>query len=295
MSCGLSSTQMNELLVAGGSRICSLPGRHQRLLHHRLVRHDPRQTRHPGGRLGFACQPDERANQRLPGRLLHQLSALTGDASADLLLGQIGGGIHDQTFDGATTGRRWKLFRPFVQDDWRVTNQPDSEHRPGLGPGTRPIPRPRVARQTSTCADGQDFWLQEQPTCRLRHLRPQRRSGGHPDGQTALEPRIGFAWKPLGSQTTAFRAGYAIFHDSSWNQGAQGLWENPPYFAESAQLLRRSLAHSGTPPLRHPSKLRDSTLLHNPSSLHRHRPPPSREPFSPRTSTSNRAWCSSST
>ena len=29
------------------------------------------------------------------------------------------------------------------------------------------------------------------------------------------------------------RAGYAIFHDSSWNQGAQGLWENPPYFAES--------------------------------------------------------------
>jgi hypothetical protein len=31
------------------------------------------------------------------------------------------------------------------------------------------------------------------------------------------------------------RAGYAIYHDSSWNQGAQGLWENPPFFAESAQ------------------------------------------------------------
>jgi hypothetical protein len=29
------------------------------------------------------------------------------------------------------------------------------------------------------------------------------------------------------------RAGYAIFHDSSWNQGAQGLWQNPPYLAES--------------------------------------------------------------
>ena len=36
-------------------------------------------------------------------------------------LGQLGGGIHDQTFFGATTGRRWKLFRPFVEDDWRVT------------------------------------------------------------------------------------------------------------------------------------------------------------------------------
>ena len=31
----------------------------------------------------------------------------------------------------------------------------------------------------------------------------------------------------------AFRAGFAIFHDSSWNQGAQGLWMNPPYLAES--------------------------------------------------------------
>jgi hypothetical protein len=51
--------------------------------------------------------------------------------------------------------------------------------------------------------------------------------------KTALEPRIGIAWKPMGSQTTAIRLGYAIFHDSSWNQGAQGLWENPPYLAES--------------------------------------------------------------
>jgi hypothetical protein len=51
--------------------------------------------------------------------------------------------------------------------------------------------------------------------------------------KTAFEPRIGVAWKPFGSQKTAVRGGYAIFHDSSWNQGAQGLWENPPYFAES--------------------------------------------------------------
>src|SRR6185503_2487606 len=30
--------------------------------------------------------------------------------------------------------------------------------------------------------------------------------------------------------------GYAMFHDSSWNQGAQGLWENPPFFAETANF-----------------------------------------------------------
>ncbi|MGA8300522.1 MAG: carboxypeptidase-like regulatory domain-containing protein, partial [Terriglobales bacterium] len=45
----------------------------------------------------------------------------TGDAAADLLVGQPYGAIHDQTFDGAMTGRRWKMYRPFVQDDWRIT------------------------------------------------------------------------------------------------------------------------------------------------------------------------------
>jgi hypothetical protein len=44
---------------------------------------------------------------------------VSGDASADLLMGTIGLGIHDQTFLGATTGRRWKMFRPYAQDDWR--------------------------------------------------------------------------------------------------------------------------------------------------------------------------------
>ncbi len=28
---------------------------------------------------------------------------------------------HDQTFNGPVTGRRWKIIRPYVQDDWRIT------------------------------------------------------------------------------------------------------------------------------------------------------------------------------
>jgi hypothetical protein len=60
----------------------------------------------------------------------------TGDDIADLLLGSMGVfAAHDQTFLGATTGRRWKLVRPFVQDDWRVTKQSDGESRLCLGSG----------------------------------------------------------------------------------------------------------------------------------------------------------------
>jgi hypothetical protein len=36
----------------------------------------------------------------------------------------------------------------------------------------------------------------------------------------------------MGSDKTVIRAGYGILHDSSWNQGGQGLWQNPPYYAE---------------------------------------------------------------
>ena len=48
---------------------------------------------------------------------------------------------------------------------------------------------------------------------------------------TALEPRLGRAWKPFGRSNTVVRAATRIYHDSSWNQGAQGLWQNPPYYA----------------------------------------------------------------
>jgi hypothetical protein len=37
----------------------------------------------------------------------------------------------------------------------------------------------------------------------------------------------------FGSNNTVVRGGYAIFHDSSWNQGDQGLWKNPPFYGES--------------------------------------------------------------
>ena len=35
-------------------------------------------------------------------------------------MGIVGGAIHDQTYGGPITGRRWKIYRPFVEDDWRI-------------------------------------------------------------------------------------------------------------------------------------------------------------------------------
>lgn len=156
----------------------------------------------------------------------------TNDGAADLLLGQMGGSVHDQTYNGATTGRRWKLFRPFIQDDWRVTNNltlnvgvawalatPETEADNRMANFDARSGNLLVAGSASIAG------------CSIC-VRSNAATGVQFD-KTAIEPRIGLAWKPLGNQNTAVRAGYAIFHDSSWNQGAQGLWENPPYFAES--------------------------------------------------------------
>jgi Carboxypeptidase regulatory-like domain/TonB-dependent Receptor Plug Domain len=141
---------------------------------------------------------------------------------ADFALGLTSLAIHDQTFKGATTGRRWKLFRPYIQDDWRVTNNLTLN----IGVAWALVTPITEAHNRQANFDV--------PSLKL--FIPGVNSDGRVGIQfdkTAVEPRIGLAWKPFGSPSTAVRAGYAIFHDSSWNQGAQGLWENPPFFAES--------------------------------------------------------------
>jgi len=156
---------------------------------------------------------------------------LTHDDSADLLLGQMGGGIHDQTFFGATTGRRWKLFRPFVEDTWRVNN--DLTLSLGLAWAlVTPVSEANNRQANFDFASGKFFVAGSAPIAGCAICVRSDSHVGIQWDKTAFEPRIGRAWKPFGSQTTSVRAGYAIFHDSSWNQGGQGLWENPPYLAE---------------------------------------------------------------
>jgi hypothetical protein len=156
----------------------------------------------------------------------------TGDSMADLLLGQYSFAAHDQTFLGGETGRRWKLFRPFVQDDWRIT--PDLTVNVGLG-WAFATPETEVAkRQSNFDIPTGKFYLPGgsiESGCSIC-VASDGRVGIQFD-KTAVEPRIGLAWKFLGKQSTVLRAGYSITHDSAWNQGGQGLWQNWPFFYES--------------------------------------------------------------
>lgn len=161
----------------------------------------------------------------------------TNDDIADVLIGAMGVfAAHDQTFLGATVGRRWKLVRPFVQDNWRVTNNLTLN----LGVAWALVtPETEVENRQSNFDSGSLTWFVPKGSpagCAPAILPfPCVSSDGRIGIQfdkTAFEPRIGLAWKPMGSQNTAIRLGYAIFHDSAWNQGGQGLWQNPPYYAE---------------------------------------------------------------
>ncbi len=146
-----------------------------------------------------------------------------GDNMANFLLGMTDLALHDQTFQGATTGRRWKMFRPFIQDDWRVTK--NLTVNLGLAWSlVTPVTEAQNRQSNFDFSTGQ-------------YLIPGQNADGSAGvkfDKTALEPRIGLAWKPFGSSNTAVRAGYAIFHDSAWNMGGQGLWQNPPYYDETA-------------------------------------------------------------
>jgi hypothetical protein len=157
----------------------------------------------------------------------------TGDDISDVLLGNLGVfAAHDQTFLGATTGRRWKLFRPFVQDNWRVT----SNLTLNLGfAWSLATPETEEANRQANFDVRNLKWYVPKGSPGVAGCTiciPTNGRVGVQFDKTALEPRVGFAWKPMGSEKIAIRGGYGIVHDSAWNQGGQGLWQNPPYYAE---------------------------------------------------------------
>ena len=119
VSCGLSATLMNDYWALGdrgfapfqgGTNVFSISDSFDMI----RGKHDIR----VGGSIR-AQQMNVVTNAFQDGFFVN--FGLYGDDAADLLLGQLGGGDPRSNVQGATTGRRWKLFRPYVQDDWRVT------------------------------------------------------------------------------------------------------------------------------------------------------------------------------
>jgi Carboxypeptidase regulatory-like domain len=161
--------------------------------------------------------------------------ASTGDNASDLLVGQPYGAIHDQTFYGAMTGRRWKMFRPFVQDDWRVT--PNLTLNLGVAWALVTPIKEALNKQANFDWATKEYLIAGRiPFGACTNCEYSNSDVGVNFDKTAIEPRVGLAWKPLGMQNTVIRAGYSIYHDSGWSQGAQGLWQNPPYYAETDQF-----------------------------------------------------------
>jgi hypothetical protein len=168
---------------------------------------------------GFSCN---NPSPGCPATTTNSVS-IGGNPEADVLLGILGLAEHDQTFNGPVGGRRWKIYRPFVQDDWRVTK--DLTLNLGLAwDMTTPI-----SEAHGRMAD----YIPSTNKLLVANQNGVSSSAGIAMNWKAFEPRIGLVWKVLGSDKTVVRAGYGIFHDSAWSQGSQGLWQNPPFFAES--------------------------------------------------------------
>ena len=159
--------------------------------------------------------------------------AASGSSEADFLLGLTNGGaIHDQTYFGAVTGRRWKIYRPFIADDWRVV--------PSL---TLNISLAWDLTTPITEAHGKMAdYIASTGALLIANQNGVGASAGINMDKTALEPRIGAAWKVMGSDKTVLRAGWSLYHDSAWSQGAQGLWQNPPFLGESDNFNAPSLS-----------------------------------------------------
>src|SRR5438552_7786408 len=209
MSCGLSSTLMNNYWglgdrgfapFQGGTNVFSISDSFDMIRGKHNIR--------IGGSIR-ANQMNVETNAFQDGFFIN--FGLSNDATADVLLGQMGGILHDQTFFGATTGRRWKLFRPYIQDDWRVT--PNLTLNLGVAWAlVTPITEAQGRQANYDVASGKMFVDGPASITGCDCCVHSSGAAGVKMDKRALEPRIGIAWKPFGLQNTAVRAGYAIFH-----------------------------------------------------------------------------------
>jgi hypothetical protein len=153
------------------------------------------------------------------GFLNGSLNGATGNPIASFLLGIPAGGEHDNEFAGAISGRRWKEFRPYFQDNWRL--RPNLTVQLGLAWNyTTPTVEAQNRYSNFDFATGQLLIAGVNSS----------KTAGLSSYYLGFEPRIGFNYTPF-SRKNSIRGGYAILHDAGWNLGAEGLDLNPPFYS----------------------------------------------------------------
>jgi hypothetical protein len=161
----------------------------------------------------------------------------TGSPIASILLSLPVELVHDYLFKGTTVGRRWKMLRPYIEDEWRVRRSLTLTL--GLAYNlTSPTIEASNRQSNFDFPTGNFFIAGINSGARV----------GQKWQTTDFEPRLGFAWSPSAARRWAIRGGYGIFHSSGWNQGTQGLWLNPPYEVET-NIFGDDIHPSSTVPL----------------------------------------------